>query len=371
MTQITNYRTALEQALEPFEALFKQAAAMNPVPANVRCQIAMHDLRALIYAYDALTAGRAALAQPRGEEEQTCGICGYTGKETDSVGQCPKCHWDELKPSGSSALRSALNAMLTQFGMDEDEWNKPTFDQARAALTHPQASEPAQGERESFEAWIAKDGGDLSIFGSGQNIHYRNSAVNNSWVGWKARAALQSTEQPDHIGDVNKMVAQPVGELTEILRKLKREVQWVPGKHYVTQLEEIMNEAAAYLQAQPVRWEPVDEMQEQIAEMSQIISTNAFYQEGHKDGLEWAAQSVEYNDPQTGDWMWDDRNDLANAIRKGPEMPVAQPERKPLTPEQKLDMLAKANRGFNIEKDDYFKAVEDTEAAHGINGGQQ
>jgi hypothetical protein len=31
-------------------------------------------------------------------------------------------------------LLSALNAMLTQFGMDEDEWSKPTFDQARRAV---------------------------------------------------------------------------------------------------------------------------------------------------------------------------------------------------------------------------------------------
>lgn len=31
-------------------------------------------------------------------------------------------------------LLSALNAMLTNMGMDEDEWNKPTFDQARAAI---------------------------------------------------------------------------------------------------------------------------------------------------------------------------------------------------------------------------------------------
>lgn len=31
-------------------------------------------------------------------------------------------------------LKSALNGMLTHMGMDEDEWNKPTFDQARAAL---------------------------------------------------------------------------------------------------------------------------------------------------------------------------------------------------------------------------------------------
>ena len=31
-------------------------------------------------------------------------------------------------------LLSALNAMLTHMGMDEDDWNKPTFDQARAAI---------------------------------------------------------------------------------------------------------------------------------------------------------------------------------------------------------------------------------------------
>ena len=32
-------------------------------------------------------------------------------------------------------LRFALEAMLTQFGLDEDEWSKPTFDKAREALT--------------------------------------------------------------------------------------------------------------------------------------------------------------------------------------------------------------------------------------------
>ena len=31
-------------------------------------------------------------------------------------------------------LVAALEAMLTHMGMDEDEWNKPTFNQARAAL---------------------------------------------------------------------------------------------------------------------------------------------------------------------------------------------------------------------------------------------
>ena len=34
----------------------------------------------------------------------------------------------------NTELLEALKAMLTHMGMDEDEWNKPTFDQARAAI---------------------------------------------------------------------------------------------------------------------------------------------------------------------------------------------------------------------------------------------
>ena len=36
--------------------------------------------------------------------------------------------------AATTELLSALNAMLTHMGMDEDEWNKPTFDKARAAI---------------------------------------------------------------------------------------------------------------------------------------------------------------------------------------------------------------------------------------------
>lgn len=43
--------------------------------------------------------------------------------------------------------------------------------------------------REAFEAWISKDGGDLTKFGAGQHVHYLNSAVNNAWTGWKAAQA--------------------------------------------------------------------------------------------------------------------------------------------------------------------------------------
>ncbi|HBZ8765103.1 TPA: DUF551 domain-containing protein [Klebsiella pneumoniae] len=49
------------------------------------------------------------------------------------------------------------------------------------------------------------------------------------------------------------------------------------------------------------------------------------YLQGHKDGLEWAAQLAKANHPETGDWLYDDPIELAKAIRKGPDMPPAQP----------------------------------------------
>lgn len=49
------------------------------------------------------------------------------------------------------------------------------------------------------------------------------------------------------------------------------------------------------------------------------------YLQGHKDGLEWAAQLAEANHPETGDWLYDDPIELEKAIRKGPDMPPVQP----------------------------------------------
>lgn len=60
------------------------------------------------------------------------------------------------------------------------------------------------------------------------------------------------------------------------------------------------------------------------------------YLQGHKDGLEWAAQLAEANHPQTGDWLYDDQIDLARAISKGPDMPTAQAGNHT---EQHLDMV--------------------------------
>lgn len=65
------------------------------------------------------------------------------------------------------------------------------------------------------------------------------------------------------------------------------------------------------------------------------------YLQGHKDGMEWAAQLAEANHPQTGDWLYDDPIDLARAIRKGPDMPTVQGGNSPVIPDdvRRMDWL--------------------------------
>nr|WP_227649852.1 hypothetical protein [Klebsiella pneumoniae] len=58
---------------------------------------------------------------------------------------------------------------------------------------------------------------------------------------------------------------------------------------------------------------------------SESVELPLDYLQGHKDGLEWAAQLAEANHHETGDWLYDDPIELAKAIRKGPDMPPAQP----------------------------------------------
>ena len=56
---------------------------------------------------------------------------------------------------------------------------------------------------------------------------------------------------------------------------------------------------------------------------SESVELPLDYLQGHKDGLEWAAQLAEANHPETGDWLYDDPIELAKAIRKGLDMPSA------------------------------------------------
>lgn len=74
------------------------------------------------------------------------------------------------------------------------------------------------------------------------------------------------------------------------------------------------------------------------------------YLQGHKDGLEWAAQLAEANRPETGDWLYDDPIELAKAIRKGPDMPPVQPA--PVVPDDVLKALQKVAR-IRLDMDDF------------------
>ena len=70
------------------------------------------------------------------------------------------------------------------------------------------------------------------------------------------------------------------------------------------------------------------------------------YLQGHKDGLEWAAQLAEANHPQTGDWLYDDQIDLARAIRKGPDMPTVQAGNSPVTPDGWISCSERMPEGY-------------------------
>ncbi|MDZ1239880.1 DUF551 domain-containing protein [Klebsiella pneumoniae] len=86
----------------------------------------------------------------------------------------------------------------------------------------------------------------------------------------------------------------------------------------------------AYDEEEIREWLSSDEIMElsrmALAAMdSEPVEMPLDYLQGHKDGLEWAAQLAESNHPETGDWLYDDPIELSKAIRKGPDMPPAQP----------------------------------------------
>ncbi|MGE3115390.1 DUF551 domain-containing protein, partial [Klebsiella pneumoniae] len=89
-------------------------------------------------------------------------------------------------------------------------------------------------------------------------------------------------------------------------------------------LETLAN--AEYCKSNPGAWllglKEVNELARMaLAAMdSEPVEMPLDYLQGHKDGLEWAAQLAEANHPETGDWLYDDPIELAKAIRKGPDM---------------------------------------------------
>ncbi|ELN4140456.1 DUF551 domain-containing protein [Klebsiella pneumoniae] len=82
---------------------------------------------------------------------------------------------------------------------------------------------------------------------------------------------------------------------------------------------------------------------------SESVEMPLDYLQGHKDGLEWAAQLAEANHPDTGDWLYDDPIELAKAIRKGPDMPPVQPA--PVVSAELLHTAASAIEDLLTTKD--------------------
>lgn len=99
------------------------------------------------------------------------------------------------------------------------------------------------------------------------------------------------------------MTSKLTRERIELIANFHRAMA-LPPSH--AEIEELARMALAAMDSEPVEV-PLD------------------YLQGHKDGLEWAAQLAEANHPETGDWLYDDPIELAKAIRKGPDIPPAQP----------------------------------------------
>lgn len=78
---------------------------------------------------------------------------------------------------------------------------------------------------------------------------------------------------------------------------------------------------SAFEHGKAVGWNAYRDAMLQAEPVSNSDELPLDYLQGHKDGLEWAAQQAEANHPQTGDWLYDDPIELARAIRKGPDIP--------------------------------------------------
>ncbi|EOU0871503.1 DUF551 domain-containing protein [Escherichia coli] len=137
--------------------------------------------------------------------------------------------------------------------------------------------------------------------------------------------ASQLAAGPIAPNDVREQTAVPPvpviqADVAQAIEKLKRKLVECNRYNYCADAVKGVEYAcrAAMLQAEPV---------------SNSDELPLDYLQGHKDGLEWAAQLAEANHPQTGDWLYDDPIDLARAIRKGPDMPTVQAGNYPVTPD--------------------------------------
>ena len=134
-----------------------------------------------------------------------------------------------------------------------------------------------------------------------------------------------------NIETVNELIAslESAGELSireQKFLKLAKAYQQLAAENVALALENVamkqIVDSVTNLDNEP---QYHDEGMALAAMDSEPVELPLDYLQGHKDGLEWAAQLAEANHPDTGDWLYDDPIELAKAIRKGPDMPPAQP----------------------------------------------
>nr|WP_225738959.1 hypothetical protein [Citrobacter amalonaticus] len=148
----------------------------------------------------------------------------------------------------------------------------------------------------------------------------------------RADKAMRKYQQPNYV--LNK-VAEESGEV------IKEVIHYTEGRGDWNKVEyELIDNLAMLIRLvtegdQVIGFTPPDVCRD--AKGSQPVSNRdelpLDYLQGHKDGLEWAAQLAEANHPQTGDWLYDDPTELAKAIRKGPDMPPVEPGNSPVIPD--------------------------------------
>lgn len=166
-----------------------------------------------------------------------------------------------------------------------------------------------------------------------------------SWAAWKREAErLQkiidemTTNHPAH-GPVSLFTTPPAPEALKRLRSivadpktLPRRKEWISGQQYSYVLLESV-EAMVDDACRAAMLNHTEDILEMVEPVSNSDELPLDYLQGHKDGLEWAAQLAEANHPQTGDWLYDDPIELARAIRKGPDMPTVQDGNSPVIPD--------------------------------------
>ncbi|EON1923724.1 hypothetical protein ACNDR2_003794 [Escherichia coli] len=137
---------------------------------------------------------------------------------------------------------------------------------------------------------------------------------------WKRRA-LEAEKEVQRLSDINDYLVKEAQGETRMGEPVIRE----PAPVSVPAAMEIDDDFdSAFEHGKAVGWNAYRAAMLQAEPVSNSDELPLDYLQGHKDGLEWAAQLAEANHPQTGDWLYDDPIDLARAIRKGPDMPTVQ-----------------------------------------------